>query len=181
MREQEGEETLAVFCHGRIGFCRGGPTRHAQIRARAPRFEIFGMARSWNLLRCKAFQRSKNISSLYTSFQLQTMKNNQFDESVDYVVIGSGIGGLTVASLLSQIQRDEKTLLLEQHSTIGGNLNSFECNGYPFSIGLHWVGDMNLGSSIRNTIDVLQPHRERLLSGAPFLRTTRGSTWDEKN
>ena len=83
-----------------------------------------------------------------------------FDETVDNVVIGSGIGGLTVASLLSQLKRDEKTLLLEQHSTIGGNLNSFERSGYPFSVGLHWVGEMSPGTAIRKMIDALQPPGE---------------------
>ena len=62
----------------------------------------------------------------------------QQGKAVDVVVIGSGLGGLTVASLLSR--RGYKVLVLEQHDQCGGCLHTFEEKGYEFDVGLHYVG-----------------------------------------
>ena len=43
---------------------------------------------------------------------------------LDLVVVGSGLGGLTVASIMSQA--GYKVLVLEQHSTAGGNTATME-------------------------------------------------------
>jgi phytoene dehydrogenase-like protein len=50
----------------------------------------------------------------------------------DVIVIGSGIGGLTSASLLSK--SGLKVLIVEQNSTAGGLCSSFSKNGYTFDI-----------------------------------------------
>src|SRR3989338_6262486 len=50
----------------------------------------------------------------------------------DVIVIGSGIGGLTSASLLSK--RGLKVLIVEQNSTAGGLCNSILKKGYAFDI-----------------------------------------------
>jgi all-trans-retinol 13,14-reductase len=62
----------------------------------------------------------------------------------DTVVIGSGIGGLSVASLLSQCQAiHNRVLVLEQNKyNAGGCCQAFECKGYPFGVGIHYVADM---------------------------------------
>jgi len=56
----------------------------------------------------------------------------------DVIVIGSGIGGLSAASLLSK--RGLKVLVIEQNSVAGGICNSISKNGYTFDIGasLFW-------------------------------------------
>lgn len=46
--------------------------------------------------------------------------SNQFDA----IVIGSGIGGLTVAALLSKLNQ-KKVLILEQHYVVGGYTHEF--------------------------------------------------------
>ena len=46
----------------------------------------------------------------------------------DAIVIGSGMGGLTTAALLSDLGR--KVCVLEQHYTAGGYTHSYERNGY---------------------------------------------------
>ena len=58
----------------------------------------------------------------------------------DYIVIGSGIGGMTVAALLSKIGR--RVLVLEQHNIPGGFTQTFKRPGYRWDVGVHLVGEM---------------------------------------
>lgn len=51
----------------------------------------------------------------------------------DVVVIGSGIGGLCCAGLLSRYRQD--VLVLESHDLPGGAAHSFEMKGYKFDSG----------------------------------------------
>ena len=60
----------------------------------------------------------------------------------DTIVIGSGIGGLCTASLLSQ-KGNQKVLVLEQHPFVaGGAMHCFNSRGYRFATGIHYIGDM---------------------------------------
>ncbi len=54
--------------------------------------------------------------------------------SYDVVVVGGGIGGLTVAALLSA--RGVKTCLLERNSQVGGCIARVEFGGYDFDPGM---------------------------------------------
>ena len=56
----------------------------------------------------------------------------------DVIVIGSGVGGLTTAALLSK--EGKRVLVLEQHDVAGGNLHTFTEKGCEFDTGLHYVG-----------------------------------------
>lgn len=56
----------------------------------------------------------------------------------DVIVIGSGVGGLTTAAVLSK--EGKRVLVLEQHDVAGGNLHTFTDKGYEFDTGLHYVG-----------------------------------------
>ena len=58
----------------------------------------------------------------------------------DALVIGSGIGGLTTAALLSEL--GWSVAVLEQHYTAGGATHSYERNGYEWDVGVHYIGDM---------------------------------------
>jgi phytoene dehydrogenase-like protein len=62
------------------------------------------------------------------------------DENWDAIVIGSGIGGLTTASLLAQ--EGQKVLVLEQHYVAGGACHTFDRKGFRFATGIHYVGEM---------------------------------------
>ncbi len=60
----------------------------------------------------------------------------------DAIVIGSGIGGLSVAATLSKLA-DERVLVLERHYTAGGFTQTFRRPGYEWDVGVHYVGDVS--------------------------------------
>lgn len=58
----------------------------------------------------------------------------------DTVVVGSGIGGLTAAALLSELGR--RVLVLEQHYVPGGFTHEFHRQGYNWDVGVHAIGEV---------------------------------------
>ena len=71
----------------------------------------------------------------------------------DVIVVGSGAGGLTAAVALAQAGK--KVLVLEQHDRPGGWTHSFTLNGYRFSPGVHYIGDLQEGGGLRRIYDGL--------------------------
>lgn len=61
----------------------------------------------------------------------------------DVVIIGGGLGGLECGVILSR--EGMKVCVLEQHHTIGGNLQSFSREGRIFDTGMHYFGCMGEG------------------------------------
>ncbi len=61
----------------------------------------------------------------------------------DTIIIGSGLSGLTCASLLAKLGKN--VLVLEQHYVAGGSTHVFEQAGYEFDVGLHYVGNLGPG------------------------------------
>ena len=62
----------------------------------------------------------------------------------DVVIIGSGMGALTVASLLAQTRR-LRVLVLEQHFKAGGYTHTFRRGRFHWDVGLHYIGQMQQG------------------------------------
>ncbi|OQR99276.1 hypothetical protein ACHHYP_07096 [Achlya hypogyna] len=61
--------------------------------------------------------------------------------SLDAIVVGSGMGGLGVAAILSRM--GWRVLVLEQHDRAGGATHTFEDMGVEFDTGTHYVGSID--------------------------------------
>lgn len=72
----------------------------------------------------------------------------------DAIIIGSGMGGQTAASILAKVH-GKHVLVLEQHYSFGGLTHEFSRRGFRFETGLHYVGGMVPGSPPRNLMDFL--------------------------
>lgn len=81
------------------------------------------------------------VGSVYHNF-----KGHQ--DKFDAIVIGSGIGGLSVAAMLSKAGK--KVLVLERHYTVGGYTHTFQRNNYHWDVGLHYVGDVHIDGTPLN-------------------------------
>ncbi|ORE85272.1 phytoene dehydrogenase-like protein [Oceanococcus atlanticus] len=76
----------------------------------------------------------------------------------DTIVIGSGIGGLCNAALLSKL--GQKVAVFEQHYTAGGFTHSYEREGYEWDVGVHYVGEVHKPHSpLRRIFDVISDGR----------------------
>ncbi len=71
----------------------------------------------------------------------------------DVIVIGSGAGGLAAALPLAQA--GESVIVIEQHNVPGGLCHSFRKKGYRFSPGVHYVGQLGDGGSMREIYEGL--------------------------
>ena len=77
-------------------------------------------------------------------------------EKYDIVIIGSGLGGLACAYILSKF--GFRVCVLEKHFQTGGNLQTFKRNGCKFDTGMHYVGSLGEGEVLHkffNYLDLL--------------------------
>jgi len=66
----------------------------------------------------------------------------------DVVIIGSGLGGLQCAYILSQ--EGYNVCLIEKNSQLGGCLQTFKRNNSIFDTGMHYIGSMDEGQVLNN-------------------------------
>lgn len=69
-------------------------------------------------------------------------KPDRVPDDIDYIIIGSGIGGLWLAACLAKFNL--KSLVLEQHYIAGGLQHTFTRKGYEFVPGLHYIANLEL-------------------------------------
>ena len=63
-------------------------------------------------------------------------------EGWDAIVVGSGIGGLSVAATLAKLA-SKRVLVLERHYTAGGFTHTFRRPGYEWDVGVHYIGGVS--------------------------------------
>ena len=82
---------------------------------------------------------------LHRSYSRKRVPQSTYDKSTteyDYIIVGSGIGGLWLAACLAKF--NVTSLVLEQHYTAGGLQHDFNIKGYEFVPGLHYVANLGL-------------------------------------
>jgi all-trans-retinol 13,14-reductase len=85
--------------------------------------------------------------------ELRSIMSSQSD--YDAIVIGSGMGGLTFASIMAKL-RKWRVLVLERHFKIGGFTHTFtRPGGWSWDVGLHYVGEMGEGMMGRRLFDLI--------------------------
>ncbi|MGB3300738.1 MAG: NAD(P)/FAD-dependent oxidoreductase [Phormidesmis sp.] len=78
-------------------------------------------------------------------------------EATDFVIIGSGIGGLCCAALLAHYGK--KVIVCESHTLLGGAAHGFERDGYHFDSGPSLYSGMSYSPSpnpLRQVLDIIQ-------------------------
>ncbi len=76
------------------------------------------------------------------SYKKKTILADQYDA----IIIGSGMGSLTTAALLSK--EGKRVLVLERHYIAGGFTHVFKRKGYEWDVGIHYIGEVQRTNSI---------------------------------
>ena len=84
-------------------------------------------------------------------------------KTYDFIIVGSGIGGLVSANILAI--EGYSVLVLEKNHQIGGNLQVFSRDQCIFDTGVHYIGGLDKGQNLHQIfkylgiIDELNIHR----------------------
>jgi len=99
------------------------------------------------------------------------------EENNDIIIVGSGLGGLLCANILSK--NGYKVAVLEKNSIPGGCLQSFKRKRVDFDTGIHYVGSFGEGQRMHKLykyLGALDSFRLRQLDENGFDRFMLGDT-----
>ncbi|MFN8672523.1 MAG: NAD(P)/FAD-dependent oxidoreductase [Candidatus Sericytochromatia bacterium] len=105
----------------------------------------------------------------------------------DYIIIGAGYGGLSVASLLSKLNL--KILIIEGHKQIGGCASYFRRKNFTFDVGATTLSGINSNQPMGKVFDLLElkPNVKKLdigsviyLKDKKILRYANKDKWLEE-
>ncbi|MFM2307715.1 MAG: hypothetical protein RLZZ367_2384 [Bacteroidota bacterium] len=71
----------------------------------------------------------------------------------DVVVIGSGLGGMVCATILSK--EGKRVCVIEKNEQIGGSLQTFRREGVTFDTGVHYIGGLAPGDNLYKIFNYL--------------------------
>jgi len=83
----------------------------------------------------------------------QSFSADRVPSDLDAIVIGSGIGGLSVAAIMAKAGK--RVLVLEQHDQAGGCCHTYIEKGYEFDVGIHYIGNLNTQTPSKTLLDQL--------------------------
>jgi all-trans-retinol 13,14-reductase len=93
------------------------------------------------------------------AMRIESYRQANVADTFDAIAIGSGMGGLTAASLLAR-HAGQRVLVLERHYTAGGFTHVFHRPGYQWDVGVHYIGQVNdPASPLRAAFDHLTDGR----------------------
>ncbi len=99
----------------------------------------------------KGYTRKKCIEGYTLRHNIRNgFSKKKIPKNIDTIIIGSGIGGLTCAGLLSKV--GQRVLVLEQHYIAGGSTHAFDDKGYEFDTGIHYIGNIQKRKGILDLI-----------------------------
>ncbi len=76
------------------------------------------------------------------------------DPDPDLILIGSGMGALTVGALMARL-RGKRVLVLERHFRAGGFTHAFRRGPYSWDVGVHYIGEMGPRMGSRRLMDLV--------------------------
>lgn len=79
--------------------------------------------------------------------------NKKQNRDRHFIIIGSGLGGLLTAAILSK--EGLRVSVLEQNPVIGGCLQTFNRKGKTFDTGMHYIGSMEQGQPLHRFFQYL--------------------------
>ncbi|HJO61308.1 MAG TPA: NAD(P)-binding protein, partial [Desulfobacterales bacterium] len=79
------------------------------------------------------------------------MNGKSFPDNV--LIIGSGMGGLSTALILSQL--GSKTTVIEKNLLAGGLMRGYIRDGIECPVGVHYLGSLDHGQVLRRLFDFL--------------------------
>lgn len=83
--------------------------------------------------------------------------NDAPDRHWDYIVIGSGMGGMTTAATLAKLGK--RVLVLEQHYVPGGFTHVFKRKAWEWDVGVHAIGEVTEHTMTGRLLALLTDHR----------------------